>query len=49
MAHRLDEQLHETCGGVVSHSILTPALARRLSLVPGEICMYAGTKCNQTV
>lgn len=48
MAHRLDEQLHETCGGVLSHSILTLTLAGRLSLVPGETRLHAGTKCHQT-
>lgn len=37
VADRLDEQLHETCGCIVSHCISPSALARRLSLVPGGI------------
>lgn len=41
MADRLDEQLHATCGGIFSHRVSPPALARRLSLVPGKI--LAGT------
>lgn len=45
MADRLDEQLHETCGGVFPHSIPPSALARRLPLVPGETRMHTGTKC----
>lgn len=43
MADRLDEQLHETCSGIFSHSISLSALARRLSLVPGEMCVHTGT------
>lgn len=43
VADRLDEQLHETCGGIFSHSISSSALAGGLSLVPGETCMRAGT------
>ena len=39
MADGLDEQLHETCGGLVPHSISPPVLARRLPLVPGETFM----------
>ncbi len=46
MADRLDEQLHETRGGVFSHSISPPALARRLPLVPGETCMHTGKECT---
>lgn len=49
MADRLDEQLHATCGGILSHSLSTPALARRLSLVPGVKCMHAGTKYNPEI
>lgn len=44
MADRLDEQLHETCGGVFSHSISLSAMARGLPLVPGETCMQTGTE-----
>lgn len=54
VADRLDEQLHETCGGILSHSIPPPALARRLSLVPGETLAqhartqisYSNAECN---
>lgn len=40
MAHGLDEQLHETCGGIFSHSIPASALAGGVSLVPGKMCIH---------
>lgn len=39
MADGLDEQLHETRGGIFSYCISLPALARGLPLVPGETRM----------
>lgn len=36
VADRLDEQLHEACGRLLSHSVPPPAVAGRLPLVSGE-------------
>lgn len=48
VADGLDEQLYETCGSIFPHSISSSTLARRLSLVPGKICMDRGTKCTHS-